>query len=141
MLNRRRATSDEMHMGICMLEAGSSQRNVAEQLDVSLSVVSRMWNRYQTNGNAQHRHDGGRAKATSDIQDRFIGLLARRNRFRNATPLRNDFQNVTNVRVSTQTTRNRLHSSRMMARRPTIRIPFTPYHIQERLDWARQHNG
>ena len=67
MSNRRRLTSDEMHVGIGMLETGSSQRNVAENLNVSQSVVSRMWNRYQTNGNAQHRHGGGRAKATSDI--------------------------------------------------------------------------
>ena len=39
-----------MHVSIGMLEAGSSQRNVAEHLNVSQSVVSRMWNRYQTNG-------------------------------------------------------------------------------------------
>ena len=139
MPNRRRLTSNEMHVGIGMLETGSSQRNVAEHLNVSQSVVSRMWNRYQTNVNAQHRHGGGCAKATTDIQDRYIGLLARRNRFRNATSLRNDFQNTTNVRVSTETIRNRLHSSGLMARRPAISIPFTPYHIQECLDWAHQH--
>ena len=51
MPNRRRLTSDEMHVSIGILEAGSSQKNVAEYLDVSQSVVSRMWNRYQTNGN------------------------------------------------------------------------------------------
>ena len=72
--NRRWFTTDEMHVGIGMLEAGSSQRNVAVHLDVSQSVVSRMWNRYQTNRNAQHRLGGGHAKATSDIQDRNIGL-------------------------------------------------------------------
>ena len=71
----------------------------------------------------------------------MIGLIARRNHFRNATSLRNDFQNASNVRVSTQTIRNRLHSSGLIARRPVICIPFTPYHIQERLDWARQHVG
>ena len=49
MPNRRRLTSDGMHVGIGMLEVGSSQRNVAEHLDVSQSVVSRMWNRYLTN--------------------------------------------------------------------------------------------
>ena len=97
-----------------------------------------MWNRYQTNGNAQ--------QVVVQRQHRIfkigmIGLLARRNHFRNATSLRNDFQNASNVRVSTQTIRNRLHSSGLMARRPVIRIPFTPYHIQERLDWARQHVG
>ena len=71
----------------------------------------------------------------------MIGLLARRYHFRNATSLRNDFQNAPNVRVSTQTIRNHLHSSCLMARRPAMRIPFTPYHIQECLDWAGQHVG
>ena len=108
---------------------------------MTLSVVFRMWNRYQTNGNTQHRHGDGCAKATSDIQDRLIGLLARRNRFRNATSLRNVFQNATNVRVSTQTIRNRFHSSGLMARRPAIRMTLTPYHIQERLEWVSQHVG
>ena len=84
MPNRRRLTSAEMHVGIGMLEAGSSQRNVAEHMNVSQSVVSRMCNRYQTNGNAHHRHGEGRAKATLDIQVRYIGLLARCNRFRYA---------------------------------------------------------
>ena len=91
MPNRRRLTSDEMHVGLGMLEAGSSQRNVTENMDVSQSVVSRMWNRYKMNRNAQHRHGGGRAKATSDNQDRYIGILTRRDLFRNATSLRNDF--------------------------------------------------
>ena len=77
----------------------------------------------------------------SDIRDRYIGLLARLNRLRNATSLCNDFQNATNVRISTQTISNRLHSSGLMARRPAIRIPFTSYYIQERLDWACQHVG
>ena len=138
---RRRLTSDEMHVGIGMLETGSSQRNVAKHLNVAQSVVSRMRNRYLTNGNAQHRHGGSHAKATSDIHDHYIGLLARRYRFRNATSLRNDFQNAPNVRVLTKTIRKRLHSSGLMAQRPAIHIPFTPYHIQERLDWARQHIG
>ena len=85
MPNRRRLTADEMHVSIGMLEAGSSQRNVTEHLDVSQSVVSRMWNRYQMNGNAQHQHNGGPAKATLDIQDCYISLLARSNHFHNVT--------------------------------------------------------
>ena len=55
--------------------------------------------------------------------------------------LRNDFQNATNVQLSTQTIRNRLHSSGLMARRPAIRIPFYPYHIQKRFNWTRQQVG
>ena len=92
--NRRRLTSDEMHVGIGMLEAGSSQRNVSQSFQLCCLQDVEC---YQTNGNAQHRHSGGRAKATSEIQDLYIGLLARLNRFHNATSLRNDFQNATNV--------------------------------------------
>ena len=88
MPNRRRLTSDEMHVGIGMLESGLSQRSVAEHIHVSQSVVCRMWNRYQNNGNVKHRHGGGRAEATSDAQDRYIGLLARRTRFVSVMPLR-----------------------------------------------------
>ena len=40
-----------------------------------------------------------------------------------------------------QTIRNCLHRSGLMAGQPAIHIPFTLYHIQERLDWARQHVG
>ena len=70
-----------MHAGIVMLhvESESFQRSMAEHLNVSQSVVSRMWKCYQTNGNAQHPQGGSRAKETSDIQDRYIGLLGRRN--------------------------------------------------------------
>ena len=70
-----------MYVCIGRLEAGSSQRSDAEHQDVSQSFACRVWNRYQTNRNAQHRHGGGRAKAASDIQDRYIGLLAVRNCF------------------------------------------------------------
>ena len=66
MPNRRRLTSDEIPVGIDILQTCSCQRNVAEHMDVSQSVVSRMWTRYQTNENARH---GGRGKATSDFQD------------------------------------------------------------------------
>lgn len=136
---RRRLDADEMNIGIGMLEAGLSQRHVAENLDVSQSVVSRMWNRYLMFGTVTHRHGGGRERSTSQAQDRFLGVLARRNRFQNATALRNAFQNATGLRVSTQTIRNRLHNDDLNARRPAIRIPLTNFHVRERLRWARQH--
>ena len=47
---RRRFSEDEMSRGIGMLKAGRSQRHVAHVLRVSQSVVSRMWNRFQTTG-------------------------------------------------------------------------------------------
>lgn len=136
---RRRLTADEMNMGVGMLRAGVSQRQVARTLNVSHSVLQRMWNRFQIEGNVAHLHGGGRSRCTTRAQDRYIVVQARRNRFQNATSLQNSFQNATNVRVSTQTIRNRLHDAGMNARRPTIRIPLTINHVRERLGWAHDH--
>lgn len=122
-----------------MLEAGRSQRHVAGVLGVSQSTVARMWRRFQTYGHVTHRHGGGRQRSTTQREDRFIVVQARRQRFVTATALQNDFQNATGVRLSTQTIRNRLHTAGMRARRPAIRIPLTRNHIQARLQWARDH--
>ena len=80
-----------MHVVIETLDTWSSQRSVAEYFNMSQSVVCRMWNCYQTNEYAHYLHVCGRANATLDIQDCYIGLLAKRNHFHNTTSLRNDF--------------------------------------------------
>ena len=98
-----------MNRGVGMLESGVSQRRVAGILNMSQSVVSRMWNRHLTHGNPSHRHGGGRDRATTERQDRFLLIQSRRQRSLNATRLNNEFRNGIRVRISTQTVRNRLH--------------------------------
>ena len=55
---RRHVSQDEINMGIGMLHFGLSQRHADNVLGVSLSVVSRMWNRFITTGNVRHLHAG-----------------------------------------------------------------------------------
>ena len=139
---RRHLSQDEMNRGIGMLHSGLSQRHVANVFGVSQSVVSRMWNRFITTVNVRYLHaggGGGEERSTSEVQDRFLVVQARRHRFDNATTLRRDFQNATGVRISTQTIRNRLHDAGLGSRRPAIRVPLTRYHVQMRLAWARDH--
>ena len=136
---RRRLSEEKMNRGIGMLKAGLSQREVARVLGVSQSVVSRMWTRFHLTGNVMHQHAGSRERSTTRAQDRFITLQARRHRFNNVTTLCSELQNATDVRLSTQTIRNRLHEAGLRSRRPAIRIPLTRHHVQELLEWARDH--
>ena len=136
---RRHLSQDEMNRGIGMLHPWLSQRHVANVVGVSQSVVSRMWNRFFMTGNVRHLHAWGRERSTNEVQDRFLVVQAQRHRFDNATTLRRDFQNATGVRISTQTIRNRLHDAGLRSRRPAIRVPLTRYHMQMRLEWARDH--
>ena len=133
---RNRLSPEEMNRGVVMLECGVSQRRVAGILNVSQSVVSRMWNRHLTHENPSHRNDWGRDRATTPRQDRVLLIQCRRQRFLNATRLNNEFRNGTGVRISTQIVRNRLHELGLCARRPAVRVPLTRQHVQDRLDRA-----
>ena len=68
---RNRLSPEEMNRGVGMLESGVLQRRVAGILNVSQSVISRMWNRHLTHRDPSHRHGGGRDKTTTRRQGRF----------------------------------------------------------------------
>ena len=96
------------------------------------------WNRHLTHGNPSHRHGGGRDRATTQRQVRFLWFNLDVN---GSWTLRVwiEFRNETGVCISTQTVRNRLHEFGLNARRPAVRVPLTRQHVQDRLDFARTH--
>ena len=122
-----------------MLEAGSSQHQVAHALNVTQSVISRLWNRYQTTGTVSRRHAGGRTRITNQREDRFLVMQAHRHPFWNATQLRNDLRHATGTQISTETVRRRLHDAGLSSRAPAVRVPLTGQHRRARLAWAQQH--
>ena len=69
---RNRLSPKEMNCAVGMLESGISQCRVPGILNVSQSVVSRMWNRHLTHANPSNRHGGGRDRDTTQIQDQFF---------------------------------------------------------------------
>ena len=127
-----------MDSGVGLLESGVSQRRVAGILNVSQSVISRMWIRHLTQGDPSHRHGGGRDRSTTLRQHRFLLFQSRRQRFPNALSLNNEFRNGAGVCTSTQTVRNS-HGFGLNARRPAIPLPLMRQHLQDRLDFARTH--
>ena len=122
-----------------MHEAGFSNWHVTGVLGVSQSTVARMQERFQTHGNVRHRHGGGRERIKTQREDRFIVVLARRQRLVAATTKQNGLQNATDVRILMQTITYRLHRAGMRARRPAVRIPLTRNRIQACVQWARAH--
>ena len=136
-LIRRRLTETEMARGMVMLEAGASQRHVATSLNVTQSVISRLWHRYQTTESVSHRLGGGGQRITTPQDDHYLTLLARRNPFLNATQLQRDLQTATGHAVSTQAVRRRLHEVGFRSRAAPIRVTLTRNHMQARRAWAR----
>ncbi|KAJ8352617.1 hypothetical protein SKAU_G00240930 [Synaphobranchus kaupii] len=84
---RRHLTIDQQYLAIARLQTGCSQREVATELRVSQSVISRLQQRYRETGRVTERHRSGRPLATSHTDDRFIVNSALRNRMMNATQL------------------------------------------------------
>ena len=130
---------EEMNNCVGMLESGVSQCHVAWIFNVSQRVISQMRNPYLTHGYPSHRHSGGHNRATTQCQSHFLLIQSRRRRFSNATSLKHEFWNGTGVCISTQTVRNRHHEFGLNVRGPSIPLPQTRQHLQDRLDFARTH--
>ncbi|GFW28839.1 transposable element Tc3 transposase [Trichonephila clavipes] len=62
------------------MEMGLSQADAARRLNVSRSVVQRLWDQYQSEDSVSRRPVPGRPRATTPAEDRFLALSARRRR-------------------------------------------------------------
>jgi len=138
---RRHLDPCEVARCVQMSDDGMSHREIGEIFGVSNSVVSRVVRRFRETGQYTRRHGGGRERATTPVQDRYLRTLVARQRFSNARRLRNEFQNATGVRVSTQTIRNRLHEGGLRARRPAVGPVLTPARRMQRLAFAQDHEN
>ena len=136
---RRHITGNEAAHAVGMPQAGQVQRAVAGHFNVSQSVTSRLWNRFQHTGNVAERPRAGRPRKTTVRQDRYVSNMAKRQRFQSAVRLNSDFRTATRVRVSSQTGRNRLHTASLRVYRPAVRPILTLRHRTALLQWERDH--
>ncbi|GFW58863.1 transposable element Tcb2 transposase [Trichonephila clavipes] len=118
---------------------GLSQADAARRLNVSRSVVQRLWDQYQSEDSVSRRPVPGRPRATTPAEDRFLALSARRRRTTTVPQLVADHFQASGRRISATTVRNRLHNAGLYARRPVVCVPLNGRQRRNRLCWAREH--
>ncbi|GFY07386.1 HTH_Tnp_Tc3_2 domain-containing protein [Trichonephila clavipes] len=115
------------------MEVRLSQVDAARHLNVSRSVVPRLWNQYQTGASVSRRHVSGLPRTTL-AGDLFITLSAQRRRI-SVQQLVPDPSVAPGRKISASVVRRRLHNSGLYARRPVVCVPLNRRH----LSWAREH--
>ena len=122
-----------------MIQDGRTQRDVATELGVSQSCIRNIWRRFQDTQSYSRRPGSGRRRSTSERDDRYLRIVARRNPFHSARRVNSQFRQATGIVLSAQTVRNRLHDIGLHARRPHVVPAMTADHRRLRLQWATEH--
>lgn len=130
-----------LNRAIGMIQSGTSQRRTADILGVSISQVNRAWLRYQTNNSPNYTHGGGRQRATTAANDRYIVRRALLERTLNATQLQQQFEQVSGIHLSTETIRSRLRNAGVRNRRPARHPKWTRDHRRNRLRFGLEHQN
>ncbi|GFW84771.1 transposable element Tcb2 transposase [Trichonephila clavipes] len=108
MSQRRRLPNSLRWRAVGWMEMGLSQADAARRLNVSRSVVQRLWDQYQFEDSVSRRPVPGRPRATTPAEDRFLSLSARRRRTTTVPQLVADHFQASGRRISATTRRNRL---------------------------------
>ncbi|GFV21457.1 uncharacterized protein TNCV_3180461 [Trichonephila clavipes] len=74
MSQRRRLPNSLRWRAVGWMEMGLSQADAARRLNVSRSVVQRLWDQYQSEDSVSRRPVPGRPRATTPAEDRFLAL-------------------------------------------------------------------
>ncbi|GFX47766.1 uncharacterized protein TNCV_700201 [Trichonephila clavipes] len=59
------------------LECGRTQLEVSEELGIAQSVISRLWQRFQYDGNISRCYSTGRPRVTKPNEDRYLAVTAK----------------------------------------------------------------
>jgi len=77
----RSKTLKQRSRSLGMLETGMAVTNVARNIGVSHCIISRLRTKNNATGSFKDRPRTGRPRKTTAIEDRYITLTSRRNRF------------------------------------------------------------
>ncbi|GFX48385.1 transposable element Tcb1 transposase [Trichonephila clavipes] len=76
---------------------------VSEELGIAQSVISRLWQLFQDDGNVSRCYSTGRPRVTTQNEDRYLAVTAKRKRRSTASDLSRQLSSATCTTVSRQT--------------------------------------
>ncbi|GFV55275.1 HTH_Tnp_Tc3_2 domain-containing protein [Trichonephila clavipes] len=120
------------------LVCGCTQLEVSEELGITQSIISRLWQRFQDDGNMSRHYSTGRPRATTPNEDRYLAFAIKRNRRSTGSDLSRQLSFAPGTTVSRQIVYKRLGQIGLYARRPVGRDPLTATHCRLRLAWSRE---
>ncbi|GFW25498.1 uncharacterized protein TNCV_3722261 [Trichonephila clavipes] len=96
-------TTQQQQRVIGWIEIGLLKTDAARRLNVSSSVVHRLWNQYQTEASVSRRYVLGQPRATTPTGDHFIALSTQRGRRISVPKFVADYPVASGRRISTST--------------------------------------
>ncbi|GFV20084.1 transposable element Tcb1 transposase [Trichonephila clavipes] len=120
-------------------DTGCRFLEVSEELGIAQSVISRLWQRFQDDGNVSRCYSTGRPRVTTPNEDRYLAVTDKRNRRSTASDLSRQLSSATGTTVSRQTVYRRLRHIGLYARRTVGCVQLTATHCRLRLTWSRHH--
>ncbi|GFX06552.1 transposable element Tcb1 transposase [Trichonephila clavipes] len=121
------------------LVCGRTQLEVSDKLGIAQSVICRLWQRFQDDGNMSRCYSTGRPRVTMPNEDPYLAVIAKRNRRSTASDLSRQHSSATGTTISRQTVYRRLGHIGLYARRPVRCVPLSATHCRLRLTWSRTH--
>ncbi|GFU94317.1 transposable element Tcb1 transposase [Trichonephila clavipes] len=121
------------------LECERTQLEVSEEFGITQSVISRLWQRFQDDGNVSRCYSTGLPRVTTPNEDRYLAVTAKRNRRSTASDLSHQLFSATGTIVSRQTVYRRFGHIGLYVRRPVRCVPLITTHCHLRLTWSRKH--
>ncbi|GFW41559.1 transposable element Tcb1 transposase [Trichonephila clavipes] len=117
------------------LECGRTQLEVSKKLGIAQSIISRLWQRFQDNGNVSRCYSTDRPRVTTPNEDRYLAVTAKRNRRSTASDLSRQLSSATGTTISRQTVYRRLGCRPctdigLYARSPVRCVPLITTHCR-----------
>ncbi|GFU32959.1 transposable element Tcb1 transposase [Trichonephila clavipes] len=119
-------------------ECGRTQMEVSEELGIAQSVISRLWQRFQDDGNVSRCYSTGLPRVKTPNEDQYIfGSYCQKKQTEHS--IRPASSALSSYRYDSLKVYRRLGHIGLYTRRPVRCVPLTATHCRLRLTWSREH--